>query len=115
MKVPKESVDVNLGAGRASIRVQDLVLRDFFSIPNAINNGDSVAATVSYTIHWHGVKQRRQVHNEDLHVAGLFLDTEATIAWTGRNALGFTFTADAAGQTVVSAQLGHERNGVFFA
>jgi hypothetical protein len=91
-----------------------LVLRDFFNIPNAVNNGDSAAATVSYTIHWQQVKRRRQVHNAHLHVAGLFLDTDATIEWTGRNALGFTFTADAAGQTVVSAQLGHERNGVFF-
>ena len=90
-------------------------VRDWPSILSALNNDPSAPATVSYTIHWHGVRRRRQVRNETLHVAGLFLDTHATIEWTGHNeATGFTFTADAAGQTVISAQIGHERNGVFF-
>lgn len=88
---------------------------DYGSIPNSINNGSFDPSTVSYSIHWHGVKQRRQVHNADLHVAGLFIDTDAHIDWTGRNnATGFTFTSDPSGQQAISAQLGHERNGVFF-
>ncbi|HEU5345775.1 MAG TPA: hypothetical protein VFU60_15620 [Ktedonobacterales bacterium] len=90
-------------------------VRDFGSILNSLDNGPSAPAVVSYTIHWHGVRRRRHVHTEALHVAGLFLDTHATIEWTGHNsATGFTFTADTSGQTVVSAQIGHERNGVFF-
>ena len=115
MPLPSESVNVNLGAGTATMRVTNQHILDFGNIPNAISNGPSDPATVSYTIQWHGVKQRRQVHNADWHVAGLFLDTDATIQWTGRDeATGFTFESDAAGQTVISAQLGHERNGVFF-
>jgi hypothetical protein len=55
------------------------------------------------------------VHNEKLHVAGLFLDTDAHIHWTGHNhKTGFTFTSHDNGQKTVSAQIGHERNGVFF-
>ena len=61
------------------------------------------------------MKRRRHVHNEKLHVAGLFLDTQAHIDWTGHNhKTGFTFTSHDKGQTVVSAQIGHLRNGVFF-
>ena len=89
-------------------------VRDFFNIPNSLNNGSSVSAAVSYSIRWHGVKNRRHVHNEDFHVAGLFLDTHATIDWTGHNANGFHFASDDEGQTTISAQIGHERNGVFF-
>jgi hypothetical protein len=117
IQIPKNSVEVHLGAGTASLRVDDLALTDFFDIPNALSNGalkGSSPATVSFDIHWSGVIERRQVRNADLHVAGLFLTTGASIRWTGTNAQGFTFTSDAAGQTVVSAQIGHERNGVFF-
>jgi hypothetical protein len=110
-----DTIKVNLGAGTATMRVVNQHILDFGNILNAISDGPSDPATVSYTIQWHGVKQRRQVHNGDLHVAGLFLDTDASIQWTGHNAAtGFTFVSDAAGQAVISAQLGHERNGVFF-
>lgn len=90
-------------------------VRDWYSILGSLADGPSEPAVVSYAIHWHGVRRRRHVRNETLHVAGLFLDTHATIEWTGHDATsGFTFTANAAGQSVVSAQIGHERNGVFF-
>jgi hypothetical protein len=115
LRIPPSALQVHLGEGTAKLHIADLHISDFGSIPNAINNGPADPAVVSYTIDWHGVKSRRQVHNEDLHVAGLFLDTDATIEWTGHNAAtGFTFVADSSGQTVISAQLGHERNGVFF-
>ncbi|HEV2237656.1 MAG TPA: hypothetical protein VGR57_13425 [Ktedonobacterales bacterium] len=105
---------VDLGAGTATLTVANQSVLDYFSIPNAFNNGDRVAATVSYAIRWQHVKQRRQVFNTDLHVAGLFLDTDASIAWSASNANGFHFTASPAGQQAVIAQIGHERNGVFF-
>lgn len=105
---------VNFGSGRASLHVEGLSARDFFNIPNALNNGGSLGATASFTIHWHGVTSHRHVRNDTLHVAGLFLQTHATIEWTATNAHGFTFTADKGGQTAVAAQLVHLRNGVFF-
>lgn len=114
MWIPSDAIHVNLGAGTASLHVAGQHVRDFFNIPNSLNNGHSVSATVSYSIRWHGVKNRRHVHNEDFHVAGLFLDTHATIDWTGHNANGFHFASDDEGQTTISAQIGHERNGVFF-
>lgn len=114
MRIPSNAVQVNLNEGTASLQVSGQHVRDFFNIPNSLNNGHSLAATVSYNIHWHGVKDRRHVHNSTLHVEGLFLDTLANIEWTGSNSSGFHFTSDEEGQTTVSAQIGHERNGVFF-
>ena len=113
--ISPDAIHVNLGAGTASLQVTNQHVRDFFNIPNAINNGASDSATVSYAINWFNVKGRRQVDNSDLHVSGLFLDTDARITWSGTdNATGFSFTTDAAGQTVISAQIGHESNGSFF-
>lgn len=114
VRIPRESVEVELGEGSATLRVVNQHVRDFFSIPNALANGESVGATVSYEIHWHGVKRRHHVRNETLHVAGLFLETDATIAWSARNATGFAFASEDEEQKVISAQIGHERNGVFF-
>jgi hypothetical protein len=114
VRIPDESVEVNLGAGRASFSLQNVSIPDYGSILNALNDIEPTDGTVSFTLHWNGVKGRRQVQNDTLHVAGLFLDTDATILWTGSNAHGSAFTADVAGQTVISAQIGHERNGVFF-
>jgi hypothetical protein len=115
VRIPSSAVEVNLGAGTARMHITDQHIPDFGSIPNAIGGGSSDPGIVSYDIRWHGVKRRRQVHNADFHVAGLFVDTDASIQWTGHNlATGFTFTSSAAGQHAISAQLGHERNGVFF-
>lgn len=115
MPISEDAVEVDFEDGTATLNVSHQHVRDFGNIPNALKNGSSAAATVSYAIRWHGVKQRRRVNNSTLHVSGLFLDTGATIRWTGHNnATGFTFTSEDEGQKVVAAQLGHERNGVFF-
>jgi hypothetical protein len=115
VRIPSDAVEIHLGKGSATFEGEHQDVRDFFSIPNSLNNGSSDPATVSYRVEWRNVKQRRHVNNPDLHVAGLFLDTDATIHWTGRNqATGFTFSSNAEGQQAISAQVGHERNGVFF-
>jgi hypothetical protein len=87
---------------------------DFGSIPNSLGNGPSVATTISYDLEWSGVQQRTQVSDATQGYGGQFLLTEATINWTATSVNGFSFASDAAGQTTAFAQLGHERNGVFF-
>jgi hypothetical protein len=114
VRIPDDIVTVNLGAGRASMRFTDQAVMDFGSIPNALNNGSSVAATVSYDVEWSGVLQRTQIRDEAKGFAGMFLQTNATIKWTAQAANGFSFASDAAGQSTAFAQLGHEHNGVFF-
>jgi hypothetical protein len=114
VRIPDENVSVNLGAGRASMHFTDQAALDFGNIPNALGNGPSVAATISYDLEWSGVSQRTQVRDDAQGYAGQFLLTDATINWTAQAANGFSFNADVAGQTTAFAQLGHERNGVFF-
>jgi hypothetical protein len=114
VRIPDENVSVNLGAGTASMHFTDQAILDFGSIPNALANGSSVAATVSYDLEWSGVLQRTQIRDDAQGYAGLFLQTDASINWTAHNDNGFSFTSDTAGQSTAFAQLGHERNGVFF-
>jgi hypothetical protein len=114
VRIPDESVSVNLGAGTASLQMTNQAVLDFGSIPNALANGPSVAATVSYDIEWSGVLQRTQIRDDAKGFAGLFLQTNATITWTAQAANGFSFTSDTAGQSTAFAQLAQERNGVFF-
>lgn len=113
MRLPDESVDINLGAGRATMRFSDQHVRDFGNILNSLGNGVSTPAIVSYDLEWSGVTQRAQVQNDKQGYAGLFLNTSATINWSGSSDSG-SFTTVAAGQTTVFAQIGHEHNGVFF-
>jgi hypothetical protein len=114
VRIPNESVSVNLDDGRASMHVEEQDVLDFGSIPNALNNGPSVAARVSYELDWSGVLQRTQVHDPVQGYEGLFLQTNATITWRAHAANGFRFTSDAEGQSTVFAEVGNERNGVFF-
>lgn len=110
-----DAVEVDFDEGTASLRVEHQHVRDYGNLLNSLGNGPSAPATVSYAVHWRGVKDRRHVHNSTLHVSGLFLDTGATIRWTGRNdATGFVFRSEDEGQKVIAAQIGRERNGVFF-
>jgi hypothetical protein len=114
VRIPDESVSVNLGAGSASMRVNNQSVLDFGSIPNALNNGPSVAATVSYELNWSGGTQPTQIRDDTQGYSGLFLATSATINWSASNANGFAFASDPAGQSTIFAEIGHERNGVFF-
>lgn len=96
------------------MRFTDQAVMDFGSIPNALANGSSVPATVTYDLEWSDVLQRTQVRDDTKGYAGLFLQTNATITWTAQAANGFTFSSHAGGQSTAFAQLGHEHNGVFF-
>jgi hypothetical protein len=114
VRIPDESVDIDLDDGTASMRVKHQAALDFGSIPNSLNNGASVASTVSYEIKWSGVIQRTQIHDAAKGFSGLFLQTHASIHWTATNANGFAYASDDEGQTTAFAELGRERNGVFF-
>jgi hypothetical protein len=114
VRIPDGSVSVDLDAGTASIQVSDLDLEDYFTIANALQDGPSVDATVSYEVHWSGVTSQSRVRNVEQGYTGLFLTTGATVRWTGSNAQGFQYASSDTGQIVNFAQIGHERNGVFF-
>ena len=130
-RIPKEAVDVNLGAGRASMHVTDLEVFDWGSIPNSIKGGTlfgKVDAKVSFDIQWSGLTTKVNVSNDTERFAGLFLYSEgsgATMEWSSiqgsqlsppnANKDGFMFVSDPAKTTKTSfAEIGHDHNGDFF-
>ena len=57
IRVPDDSVEVDLNDARASINLRDVEVRDFFNIPNALSGGSSEPADVSFHILWSGVTE----------------------------------------------------------
>jgi len=116
--VDATSVSAQLGAGRASYSAQlgpEAGMRDFHSIPNALANGPNDPATVTFDVEWSGVTDRGHF-SDSAHKFQLdFVDTGATIKWSGTNlTTGATFESGANDQPAAFARLAHERNGQFF-
>jgi len=118
MAIPRDSVEVHLGSGVATMQVSNLAVPDYFNIPNAFGLLDPpiapVPATVSFDIRWSNPTERVQIRNTALDFGGLFVRNSATIWWKSQQA-GFAFeSAPAATSASYFAEIGHERNGVFF-
>ena len=105
---------VVLGTGSAKWSATNLGLTDFFNIPNALFRFDgSTPASVSFDIQWNGPVTRRDPVSSPSGSTGELVMCDATIKWSARNDLGFTFTSNPSGTKSVFAQLGHVSNGVF--
>lgn len=113
--LPQEHV--NLGTGTGRMQVDNLALKDFFDIPNALfrfQDPVSADAVCSFDIRWTGpVSSRGGVSTPGS--AGELVMTSATMSWSARNSLGFAFESNPSGTTSAFAQLGKIRNGVFAA
>ena len=93
--VPDDSVEVDFDDARASIQLEDVDVRDYHNIPNALSFGPSVPANVSFHILWSGVKQRVHLHdNQKKFDAQLIVDS-ATMAWSAHTK-DFKFESDPA-------------------
>ena len=89
-------------------------VKEFFTLANALKEGHHIPARVSFHIRWHGVKKRDRIRDTKNHFTGNFIEDTATIRWSVREE-GFRFVSDPAHtSTTVFAEIGRERNGVFF-
>jgi hypothetical protein len=97
----------------ASLNVHRLDLEDYFTINNALNDGNSVPASVSYSLRWAEGGNRLVIDDgSNFHFSGR--QTTAVISWSAREA-GFRFQSDPAHTTKTNfALVGRERNGVFY-
>ena len=112
--IPDRAVDVNPGAGRARMVVEDLPVQDDFTLLNSLLRGPNVPAVVSFDTRWFAPGDATRYRNEALQFVGRFLRTQASLVWSAAEE-GFTFqSGPAATSTTVFAEVGHERNGVFF-
>lgn len=114
-----DGVDVNLGTGGAVLQVSNAPIFDYGTINNALFGGGPapVPGTVSCRVEWQGVNQRVNIRNTDPvfgGFAGEFIRNTAQMQWTATVG-DFVFESDALGtSSSLFAEIGHERNGVFF-
>jgi hypothetical protein len=114
VRAPQRSVEVALGEARASMRAHDLEVEDYFDVVNALQDGPSVPARVSYDIRWRHELDRSKVTDADNDFEAWLIQTEATIRWAARTE-GFSFhSGPAAASNTAFAVIGRERNGSFF-
>jgi hypothetical protein len=120
---PAASVHVHLDGknSAASLRVHTMATRDFGTIPNDLLHGPSQPAIFSFNVRWRNltrrVRRRDPVNRYVLEGYGLEEGVENTVVMTCSVSVpdnDFAFVSDAAGQQVLFAEIGHERNGVFF-
>jgi hypothetical protein len=94
--------------------VKDLAIFDYFSVGNALKDGDSIDATVSFNLSWAGEGTGLTIDDGSrFHFEGR--KTTATAAWSAHEK-GFRFHSDPSASTQHTnfALVGEERNGVFF-
>ena len=110
--IDRGNVRVNLGDGSASMHVADLDVEDYGNVVNALQDGPSLEASVSFDVTWSGVDERVKIRNDSTDFGGEYIRNGATLVWSGSNESGFTFQADLLESDF--ATVGHERNGSFF-
>ena len=93
------------------MHVADLAVEDYGNVVNALQDGPSVEATVSFDITWSGVKERVKIRNPSTDFGGEFIRNSATLVWSASES-GFSFQSNPLGAGF--ATIGHERNGSFF-
>jgi hypothetical protein len=116
MHIPTHNVHVDLRQSTATMRVNNADVEDYHTLKNALLDGPSDPASVSFVIRWQGVKARVEVHDFELGFAGQFIEDSATVAWSAKvPSTGFRFRSDPATTSKTTfAEIGSERNGVFF-
>jgi len=115
--IPTGSVSVNPGNGRASLRVSNIVVTDYGDYGNALFGGGPppVPATLSFDVQWFGVGERANVVNPADGFAGEFVRNSAQMAWSATVGDYSFVSGPASTSSSIFAEVGHERNGVFFA
>ncbi len=109
--VPAEGDDFKVGA---SWHVKELAVFDYFTVGNSLVDGDSIDAMVSFRLRWAGGGTPLTADDgSNFHFEGR--QTTATIEWSARET-GFEFHSDPSPSTQHTnfAQVGEERNGVFY-
>ncbi len=118
-QISDDGVEAQPGAGNAVLRASNVPILDYGNIENALFGGGPPATPglVSFRVRWSGVQQRINVSNTDPIYGGFggeFVRNAAQMEWTATVG-DFRFESDPL-ETSSSgfAEIGHERNGVFF-
>jgi len=108
----KHSVQVNPGTGRAVFEVKNLPMPDYEEFGKSISGGSSIPGVVSFRVEWKASHDRHRYRYAPNQWEGAFVHNNATCTWSGRTAEA-TFSTKT-NDPAIFAEVGHERNGVFF-
>jgi hypothetical protein len=98
----------------ATLAVNDLDQEDYHTLGNALHDGPSDPASVSFEMRWKASAGPIQVTDPVHGFTGKYRISTVQIEWSAK-APNFEFASDPAGSTInVSSVFGRERNGVFF-
>ena len=112
--VSDDVLNVDLERGTAKLDLADLDEEDYHNLANALNDGPSEAATVSYKMRWTATAPAMQVTDAVHGFTGRFRISTVDIEWTAQTPT-FEFVSDPANTSRnVRSVIGRERNGVFF-
>ena len=112
--LPPGSVKSNPGSGVASLVVNNQMVIDYHDIPNALLQGPSNPATVSFVVNWHQGSQKVKIRNAADGFAAELIQNSATMSWSAVTQGVSYFSGPEDTSFSVFAFVGHERNGVFF-
>jgi hypothetical protein len=114
--IPEDSVEVDVESGRASLKLANAVVPDHHSIPNSFS-GDTVPpdpATLTLDIEWSASATRSVVTDNTNFAASVVHNAARVAARAHVPTKNLVFTTDRTPSTSVFAEVGRERNGVFF-
>jgi hypothetical protein len=112
IEIPEESIQVNLGTGRASMEADNIPILD-----DVYSTSPPTPGFVSFTVIWSGVDERLNIHNDDPvygGFAGTFIRNTAQMQWTATVGDFAFVSAPLATSSSSFAEIGRERNGIFF-
>jgi hypothetical protein len=109
-----DAVTFNLEHGKATLSAEDLDEEDYHNLNNALHDGPSDSASVSFDMRWTAIAAPMNVTDNVHKFTGRFRLASVQIEWSA-DAPGFHFVSDPASTTTnVRSVIGRERNGVFF-
>ncbi len=112
--VPEHALTADIPHGTATLALSDLDQEDYHNLHNALLDGPSDPASVTFSMKWTASGPPMNVTDSVHRFTGRFMLSTIQIAWSA-SAPGFSFVSDAAGTTQnVKSVIGRERNGVFF-
>ena len=112
--IDPHDVAVSPGSGRARMHVRNLPQRDFHDINNALAEGPSLPAVVSFDIEWTSSEDKQRFHYEPETWDANVVFNSARAAWEAETEAARYVSDPAWTSLSLFAEVGHERNGAFF-
>jgi hypothetical protein len=111
--IKPSGVNVEADAQTAIMKVHELEVEDYFNLVNALVDGPSNEAEVTFTVKWSGFIKEDKVVDPTNDFRAKLIEDSAWVEWKAKSE-GITYRSVGDPTTVVFAEFGRERNGTFF-